>query len=286
VNQKLYRHILKGFNIKDAFEATDLLFERGYMSVSCAETSDSWMVEVIDATPVSESEISKILRGYRFFGSETSELEDTDWLKKCFENLRPFNVGEFYIYGPHLRGQPIPADKIAIEIAAATAFGTGEHPSTNRCLMACQTFFDEKQHRFALDVGCGSGILSIALAKSGAERVDACDIDAEAVRVAGENAKINREAHRINVSRREGSEISGGKYDFIAANILAAPLIGMAEALVSAMSEEGILVISGFTSDDVSVLQKYLSSGLKLKFRYDLENWTTAVFCKKTCVAY
>ncbi|MDR2107563.1 MAG: 50S ribosomal protein L11 methyltransferase [Holosporaceae bacterium] len=281
MNQKFFKHTIGNFNIKDAFEATDLLFERGYMSVSCAEKSGSWIVEIINDRPVSESEIFEILRQYHFSGTEISELEDTDWLKKCFENFKPLCIGEFYIYGPHVRGNPVPEDKIPLEIAAATAFGTGEHPTTDRCLLACQTFFDEKRHRSVMDIGCGSGILSIALAKSGADRIDACDVEEEAVRISRENIAVNGVAHKINVFLKNGSEINGEKYDFITANILAEPLVSMNNAVVSAMSDGAVLILSGFTSDDDTVPQRYLASGLNLKFRYDLNGWTTLVLGKR-----
>jgi ribosomal protein L11 methyltransferase len=281
MKHKIFKYTIGNFNIKDAFEASDILFEKNYMAVSCAEKDKGWAVEILDENEITESEISDILQDYHFSCIEIDELKETNWLKKCFENFKPITVGDFYIYGPHLRSEPIPADKIAIEIAAATAFGTGEHPTTDRCLMACRIFFDEKYHKSVLDIGCGSCILSIALAKLGARNVDACDIDEEAVKVSRENIAVNGVAHQINVFRNEGCEFGRGKYDFITANILAEPLISMADAIVSSMSDKGTLVLSGFTSDDDSVVKKYLSLGSDLKFKYDFKGWTTAVFCGK-----
>jgi ribosomal protein L11 methyltransferase len=146
--------------------------------------------------------------------------------------------------------------------------------------MACQTFFNEKQHKFVLDIGCGSCILSIALAKLGARDVCAYDCDEEAVRVSRENIKINRVAHRIKVFRNLDCEFIWRRYDFIVANILAEPLISMAGAVTDSMAENAILVLSGFTSEDDSVLRTYSALGLELRFRYNYRGWTALVFEK------
>ncbi|MDR0968536.1 MAG: 50S ribosomal protein L11 methyltransferase [Holosporaceae bacterium] len=280
MTDRLFKHTIGNFDIKDAFEAVDLLFERNYSSVSCEKKNDDWIVEVLNFKEIPETEIRSILSGYRFSKIKIEELEDANWLEKCFENFKPIVAGDFYIYGPHLRGSSIPSDKIAIEIAAATAFGTGEHPTTNRCLVAVQTFFDEKRSKSALDLGCGSCVLSIALAKLGACEVYAYDCDDEAVKVSRENVAINKVAHRVSVFKNLDCEFACRQYDFIVSNILAEPLISMSEAVVSSLSPNGLLVLSGFTSDDDGVLRKYLSLGLKLKFRYDYKGWTTLVFEK------
>jgi ribosomal protein L11 methyltransferase len=119
------------------------------------------------------------------------------------------------------------------------------------------------------------------LAKLGARDIFACDCDAEAVKVSKENIRINKVAHRINVFRNTGCEFNGRKYDFIVSNILAEPLISMQEDIAGSLAEGGLLILSGFTSDDDSVLRMYSAIGLQLKFRYDFKRWTTLVL-KKT----
>ncbi|MDR1333596.1 MAG: 50S ribosomal protein L11 methyltransferase [Holosporaceae bacterium] len=280
MSEKVFKCSIDGLNIKDAFEAVELLFEKEYASVSCAEKGDCWVVEVLHTKEISVAEVSETLKAYKFLKIEHEEVKEKNWLQKCFENFKPITVGNFYIYGPHLRGSSMPIDKIEVEIAAATAFGTGEHPTTNRCLMACQTFFNEKQHKSVLDIGCGSCILSIALAKLGARDIYACDCDEEAARVSRENIKINKVAHRIKVFRNLDCEFSRRKYDFIVANILAEPLLSMKKAILDSLAENALLVLSGFTSEDDSVLRAYSALGLKLKFRYDYRGWTALIFEK------
>lgn len=280
-NQKVFKCSVGPFQISDAFSVVDLLFEENYLSVSCVEKSeDHWFVEVLSDVSLDLEKIKQDLADFEYSYLEAEELENIDWLQKSFESFKPIIVGQFYIFGPHLRRKERPSDRVCIEIAAATAFGTGEHPTTNRCLKACQTFFDKNLHKKALDVGCGSGILSIALAKLGAESVAAYDNDPEAVRITRENIAINGVGHRVSVAKNLGDEFRLGHYDFAVANILSGPLISLAEALDESLNKNGTLVLSGFNDNDHTVLEKYTSLGFDLRYAYKYKGWTTLVMEK------
>ena len=282
MTQKIFKCTIGDFSISDGFAIVDLLSEKDYLSVSCVEKGDDkWFVEILSMLPINKSDITKILADYEYSILETDALENIDWLAKCFENFKPITVGNFYMFGPHLRMKKRPANKVGIEIAAATAFGTGEHPTTSRCLLACQVFFNHEIHKKVLDIGCGSGILSIALAKLGARFITACDIDPEAVRITNENIVINHVAHRVSVFQNIGHEFDINKYDFIVANILATPLISLADPIEKSLNRDGILVLSGFNAGDYSVLEKYASLGLELKYKYIHEDWLTLVLHKR-----
>ena len=281
MSQRIFKCTIGVFTIVDSFTIVDLLFEKSYLSVSCVEKEDNkWYVEVLSMSPIKEFDIASTLKDYKYSVFESEILEDIDWLKKCFENFKPITVGDFYMFGPHLRAKPKPSDKVAIEVAAATAFGTGEHPTTNRCLLAAQTFFNPEVHKKVLDIGCGSGILSIAIAKLGARYVSACDNDPEAVRIATGNVSINHVAHRVSVFKNSDHEFDKNNYDFIVANILSAPLISLAPFVVECLNTSGLLVLSGFNTGDYSVLEKYSSLGMRLIYTYDYNGWSTIVMRK------
>ncbi len=276
----IFKCVIGNFKIDDAFSVTDLFDNDEVLSVSCVHKNKMWNVEILSEEKIDPSDLRRKLVGYDFFVVENKPLEDINWLEKCFANFKPITVGGFFIYGPHLRNTRHPENKMQIEIAAATAFGTGEHPTTNRCLMACEAFFDADKHKRVLDIGCGSCILSIALARLGATNVFAYDNDPEAVRVSSENIVINKVASRIKVLQNQSCEFSEMKYDFIVANILADPLISMSDYIVKSLESEGILVLSGFTSDDDSVEKKFVSLGLQIKHKYDYQGWTALVLTK------
>lgn len=276
---ELYHCLIKGFSISEAFSMLDTLFDYGYDSVSCSEEGrDNWLVEIIHQAPISIHEVRNLLNIDYSHVIISEKMPATDWLKKSFNNFRPITVGSFYIYGPHLKNKAIPMDKVGIEIAAATAFGTGAHATTSRCLQAIETYLDPCYHSNFLDIGCGSCILSIAAAKLGMRNIVAFDNDAEAVKISKENIAINNVAHCIKVQQNKDCEFSRNKYDFIVSNILASPLIEMCEDIVATLNPNAILVLSGFTEEDDSVEKTYLDFGLSLIHKYNYQGWNTLVY--------
>ncbi|MBQ9090386.1 MAG: 50S ribosomal protein L11 methyltransferase [Alphaproteobacteria bacterium] len=202
-----------------------------------------------------------------------------NWLAECYQSFQPITIGKYCIYGSHIT-DTLPDDKITLKIDAATAFGTGEHQTTHGCLEALTHLKITPQK--VLDVGCGSGILAMAYAKTYQKSVDAVDIDEESVRVATENAKENNLSHLIRVWQSCGYEKVTEKYDLILCNILARPLMDMALDLKNHLTVGGQAILSGFLNrQERWVLKSHTDIGLKLVEKYRINGWSTLVVSKE-----
>lgn len=210
---------------------------------------------------------------------ELKKIPEKNWLLECYQSFKPIRIGKYYIYGSHIIDTP-PADLITLQIDAATAFGTGEHQTTHGCLEALNELDFEPQ--CVLDVGCGSGILSMAYAKTYNKQVDAVDIDAESVRVATENAAKNNLSHLMRVWQSNGYEAVSSQYDLILCNILARPLMDMARDLKNHLRVGGQAILSGFLiRQERWVLKAHTDVGLKFVRRYRINGWSTLVVQKE-----
>ena len=208
-------------------------------------------------------------------------LPQKDWLAENLASFRPVRAGRFFIHPSHHAG-PAPAGTIAIEIDAATAFGSGAHGSTYGCLSAIDRLASTLGPKPALDVGCGSGILAIAVAKLGCHRVLATDIDPEAVRVCRENLRKNAVARRVEAicagGLRDRRIRAGGRYGLIVANILARPLMLLARDIGTCLQEDGRVVLSGLlAAQEPMVLAAYRRCGLVLDARLTVDGWRTLI---------
>jgi ribosomal protein L11 methyltransferase len=208
-------------------------------------------------------------------------LAATNWLARVAESVTPRRIGRFWIHGSHLR-EPAPAGAVAIQLDAGLAFGSGEHESTEGCLLALDDLARRRRFRRVLDVGCGSGILAIAAAKCWPAAVLAVDNDPDAVAVARGNARRNGVAHRVRAAPSDGYRSSrvraGGPYDLICANILADPLCDMARDLARNLAPGGAAILAGlFDRQAPRVIKAHRAVGLRLRARLDLGIWTTLV---------
>jgi ribosomal protein L11 methyltransferase len=208
------------------------------------------------------------------------KLPDRDWLAENQLAFPPLRIGRFFIYGSHHRGG-VPSGAIGIMLDAATAFGTGEHPSTRACLMALEGLAKRRRFRHPLDIGAGTGILAIAAAKLLKRRVLASDIDCGAVRVARHNIGRNGGPSMVRVRRAAGYRdraIRKSRYDLILSNILARPLALMARDLAGAVAPGGRAVLSGLLRrQEPIVLVPHRGCGIVLERRLVIDGWSTLV---------
>ena len=203
----------------------------------------------------------------------------TDWLAATQAAFPPLQLGRFWIHGSHVT-EPRPIGRLPLQIDATTAFGTGEHPTTEGCLRALAGIAQRDAPRRILDMGCGTGILALAAARLFRRPVQAVDLDHEAVRVARINARVNGLSRAIRVRQGNGFSIlpRSARYDLILANILARPLADMAPALARHLAPGGRAVLSGLlTRQAAQVCAAYRRQGLGLCHRYVVGDWPTLV---------
>ncbi|HZB89930.1 MAG TPA: 50S ribosomal protein L11 methyltransferase [Stellaceae bacterium] len=211
-------------------------------------------------------------------------LPERDWLAQNQASFPPLRAGRYFIHGSHYRGR-VPAGAIALVIDAATAFGSGEHATTQGCLLALDALARRGPRHAVLDMGTGTGILAMAAAKTWRRRVRARDIDAEAVRVAAGNAAVNGVGALIEVGRGAGYQglRPRGGFDLVFANILARPLMRMAPDLARALAPGGIAVLSGLLArQEAAVLAAHRACRLRLVRRIRRGGWHTLVLARDT----
>jgi len=209
----------------------------------------------------------------------------TDWLARTAESFPARPIGRFWVHGSHIEG-PAPEGTLPIELDAGLAFGSGEHASTEGCLLALERLARRRRFRRILDLGCGSGILAIAAARLWTARVIAADIDPVAVAVARANAERNGVGHRIRALASDGYGNplvrAGGPYELIVANILADPLCALARATARHLAPGGALVLSGLLDRQAPrVLEAHRRHHLALQARIDVTIWTTLVLRRR-----
>lgn len=207
-----------------------------------------------------------------------------DWVTRSLEGLPPVIAGGFFVHGSH-ETKPAPAGLTEIVIDAAQAFGTGHHETTSGCLEAIGLVLKHRRPKRMLDVGTGTGLLAIALAKRTRRLVVAGDIDPIAVDTAAANALRNGVRNRVSCVRADGLKgrriADAGPYDLIIANILAGPLHRLAPAISRATARGGTVILSGLLSGQASrIVNAYRQHGLVLRRRLTRKGWATLILRK------
>lgn len=206
-------------------------------------------------------------------------LPDIDWVAKSLEGLKPVRAGGFVVHGAHDR-EELQAGEIAIEIEAGLAFGTGHHGTTAGCLETLARLVPEKRPANALDLGTGSAVLAIAIARLSPIPVLATDIDPVAVAVAAENVALNGVADRVTAVTAEGFDdpvfAERGPFDLIVANILAGPLMALAPQMRRHLAPSGALVLSGILErQHDAVIDAYSAQGFRHVGTLHRGDWVT-----------
>jgi ribosomal protein L11 methyltransferase len=206
-------------------------------------------------------------------------LDDIDWVAKSLEGLKPVRAGRFLVHGAHDRDSRRVSD-IAIEIEAGLAFGTGHHGTTAGCLAMIDRVAKRERLRNALDLGTGSAVLAIAVARLARIPVLATDIDPVAVAVARDNVRLNGVAGLVETATAPGFHhpvfARRGRFDLIVANILAGPLMKLAPDMARHVSPNGSVVLSGILERQrEAVLAAYVGQSFRHVRTTHMDGWVT-----------
>lgn len=213
-----------------------------------------------------------------------SELPEIDWVAKVRRELSPVEAGRFFVYGSH-DADKVPAGRVALQIEATVAFGTGHHGTTLGCLRAFDRLYEAGfRPAKVADIGAGTAVLAMAAASVLPDAlVIASDIDEVAVDVAEANVAINGLEGRVECIEAAGfihpRLAEAAPYDLIFANILKGPLIELAPDMAAHAAPGGLVILSGLLVVQAeAVTEAYLAQGFTAEGREDIGEWSTLVF--------
>ncbi len=220
--------------------------------------------------------------------AELNNVREEDWANNWKQYFKPFEVGKRFVIKPSWEEYSAETDRVILEIDPSSSFGTGSHHTTQLCIEQLEEYV--QPHAFVLDMGCGSGILSIAALLLGAERAAAVDIDQNSVRVARENAVMNGfgaprfAAECGNVLEDEAFCASLGEhfYDVVVANIVADVIIAMRGLFGRYLKKDGVLICSGIIGERADEVRRVLEqSGFETVSRHEKQDWVALVLRPK-----
>ena len=205
-------------------------------------------------------------------------VADEDWENNWKQFYKPMEIGERLLVVPEWE-QSGETERVKLILNPGLTFGTGSHATTRLCLTALDKLIQGGEK--VLDLGCGSGILSIAALRLGAERAYACDVDPTCVGVAYENAALNgveRDRYTVRAgdvtADRELAREFGGDYDVVVANIVADVIIALAPKVRPLLKDGGVFLCSGIIDDRAAeVKQKLIDAGWSVDEERSSEGW-------------
>lgn len=222
--------------------------------------------------------VGKGLDGY-------GEIDDEDWSTSWKKYYKPFRLTDRVVIKPTWEEYDVKPDDIVVEMDPGMAFGTGTHETTQMCSKLLDIYMKDSFQ--VLDIGCGTGILSIIAAKLGAQKVEAIDIDDVAVKVANENISINKEDSKITAFKGVLTDLNQNdrKYDIIVANIIANVIVDLASVIPYYLKgNDSLFITSGIIKErKQDVIDACKKSRMSCIETLEIGEWVAMVFkCQDT----
>ncbi len=210
---------------------------------------------------------------------DTVAVKEADWADNWKKYFKPIEVGIRLAVCPSWEQYDNKDDRTVIGIDPGAAFGTGTHDTTRLCLNVLDKYCTDG--KTILDIGSGSGILSIAAVMLGCSNAVGVDIDAMAVKVAKENADLNNVSERTEYVCGNLTDKISGKFDIVCANIVADVIISLCDNVLDFINDDGMFICSGIIDTrEADVFAKLDEIGLSVCERFESAGWV-ALVCRK-----
>lgn len=246
--------------------------EKDHLVVFAAENSEADTIKISSILAGLKSE--NILKS---FTVEENLLEDRNWNEEWEKGIQVVEVDEKIVIKPSFRDYSPKEGQMIITIDPKMSFGTGDHQTTQIVIKLIEKYLLAGSS--VLDVGSGTGILSIAAVKLGADSAVAVDIDEWCLLNGLENCRLNNVEDKIDIRQCEISDVEEKKFDFILANINKNILLEIKDEIRKRLAPDGILILSGLLfSDENDIRNHYEPAGFKMIEKMQMKEWIGLVF--------
>ena len=273
-------YIAYDFNVSPKDPATEMLIAQlGHIGFESFVENENGVVAYIQKKEWNSNKVEDLylLNSNEFnITFKHSEIEQTNWNKEWEKNFNPIQVnGQVSIRAPFHENPSLNFD---IVIEPKMSFGTGHHETTH--MMVQHLLALDLKNKKVLDMGCGTGILAIFAEMKGAQPTDAIDIDSWCYENSLENVQRNGCKH-ITVLEGDSSLLKGREYDVVIANINRNILLSDMKTYTDCLSENGVLLLSGFYKEDISIIEsEVIKYGLVLDKMIQKNNWVALKYLK------
>lgn len=242
---------------------------------------NSFLIETMKDIEESIAQLPKFGIDVGLNKMQTSEVDEEDWATAWKQYYHPVKIsGRFTIVPTWEEYTPVDSDELIVELDPGMAFGTGTHPTTVMCMQALEKYVQKDMT--VVDVGTGSGVLSIGAAMLGAKQVQALDLDEVAVTAAKENIELNKVSQIVDVKQGNLLDAITEKPDLIVANILADIIMSFSQDAAQLLDEEGLFIVSGVIEEKKEeVREDLIAKGFDIIEVVMMEDWVALVGQKK-----